>query len=146
MRCCYRMMGLCVLCALLGLTEWTPAQTGRKGAAQSKKPTPTPTPSAPAGGIVPRRVGQPAPTPYPPNTPPKRYVLKGKIYALFPQLSLAEVEHEAIADYMEAMTMKFPLKDKRLFDRLKAGDRISATLVVSQTSGDWWLEKVVKLK
>ncbi len=144
MPCCYRMILLCVLCALLGLTQWTPAQTARKRAA--KKPTPTPTSPPAAGGIVPRRVGQPAPTPYPPGTPPKRYALKGKIYALHPQLSLAEVEHEAIADYMEAMTMKFPLKDKRLFDRLKAGDRITATLVVSQTSGDWYLENVVKKK
>lgn len=141
---CYRMLTLGVLCALLGLTQVIPAQTVRQRA--TKKPTPTPTPPPTPGGIVPRRVGQPAPTPYPPGTPPKRYALKGKIQALFPQLSLAEVEHEAIADYMEAMTMKFPLKDKRLFDRLKVGDRIAATLVVSQTGGDWWLEKVVKLK
>lgn len=141
---CYRMLTLGVLCALLGLAQATPAQTVRQR--PTKKPTPTPTPPPTPGGIVPRRVGQPAPTPYPPGTPPKRYALKGKIYALFPQLSLAEVEHEAITDYMEAMTMKFPLKDKRLFDRLKVGDRISATLVVSQTGGEWWLEKVVKLK
>ncbi|MBI1766522.1 MAG: copper-binding protein [Acidobacteria bacterium] len=144
---CYRMMLLGGLCVVLGLTQGAPAQTGRKRAAQTKKPTPTPTPPPSATGIVPRRVEQqPAPTPYPPGTPPKRYVLKGKIYALYPQLSLAEVEHEAIADYMEAMTMKFPLKDKRLFERLKVGDRITATLVVSQTGGEWWLEKVVKLK
>ena len=136
------MLLLCAVCA--GLVVWAPAQTTRNRA-KTKKPAPTPVPQA-VGGITPRRVGEPAPTPPPPGTPPKRYALKGKVTDVHPSYSLVEVEHEAIADYMEAMTMKFPLKDAKLLARLKRGDRITATLVVSQTSGDWWLENVVVKK
>ena len=147
MRTTYRTIfsTLCVLLVCAGLAF---AQTSNKRATAKKKPTPTPqpTPAPAAGAITPRRVDQPPPQAPPPNAPPIRYPLKGKILELHRDYSLATVEHEAIPGYMEAMAMKFPLKDKRLFDRLKVGDRITATLVVSQTSGDWWLEKVVKLK
>ena len=43
---------------------------------------------------------------------------------------------------MEAMTMKFPVKDAKLLNDLKVGDLIQATLHVSQNSGDWWLTDI----
>jgi hypothetical protein len=148
MRTSYRTLSLCALCGLLICAGLAVAQTGNKRSTAKKKPTPTPqpTPAPTVGAITPRRVDQPPPQAPPPNAPPVRYPLKGKILELHRDYSLATVEHEAIPGYMEAMAMKFPLKDKRLFDRLKVGDRITATLVVSQTNGDWWLEKVVKQK
>lgn len=148
MRASYRVLSLCALSGLLVCASLAFAQTSSKRPTTKKKPTPTPqpTPAPVAGAITPRRVDQPPPQAPPPNAPPIRYPLKGKILELHRDYSLATVDHETIPGYMEAMAMKFTLKDKRLFDRLKVGDRISATLVVSQTSGDWWLEKVVKLK
>lgn len=147
MRTAYQTL-FCTLCVLLVCAGLTAAQTSSKRSTAKKKPTPTPqpTPAPTTGALTPRRVDQPPPQAPGPDTPPVRYPLKGKILELHRDYSLATVEHEAIPGYMEAMAMKFPLKDKRLFDRLKVGDRIAATLVVSQTSGDWWLEKVVKQK
>ncbi|NOT59276.1 MAG: copper-binding protein [Acidobacteria bacterium] len=114
-------------------------------AAQSKrKPVATPTPVA-GIGITPRPMGQtPATTPAPDvkNLPPKIYPLTGKVTAIYRELNTLEVEHDNIPDYMEAMTMKFPVKDPKLIKGLKVGDVIQARLHVSQNSGDWWLSDI----
>ena len=111
--------------------------------AQSKrKPTPTPVVGI---GITPRPMGQTqATTPAPDvkNLPPKIYLLTGKIGAIYRELNTLEVEHDTIPDYMEAMTMKFPVKDPKLIKGLKVGDVIQAKLHVSQNSGDWWLSDI----
>ena len=104
------------------------------------KATPTPTPVS-SVGITPRPM-TPTPTPDVNKLPPKLYSLTGKIGAIYRDLKTLEVEHEAIADYMEAMTMKFPVKDAKLLEGLKVGDMIQATLHVSQNSGDWWLTDI----
>ena len=80
------------------------------------------------------------------NLPPKIYALTGEITAVYREISTLEVEHDNIADYMEAMTMKFPVKDPKLMQGLKVGDRIQAKLHVSQNSGDWWLSDIRKRK
>ncbi len=52
------------------------------------------------------------------------------------------VEHEAVADYMPAMTMAFPVHDDpRVVAILRPGDRIEATLIVEKDR--YWLEKVL---
>ena len=43
---------------------------------------------------------------------------------------------------MEAMTMPFPLRDEKLLGRVKAGDKIQATVVVGGTKG-FRLENVI---
>lgn len=113
------------------------AQRKRKPAA---KATPTPAPTN-AVGITPRPMG-PTPTPDVKNLPPKIYALTGKIGAIYRELNTLEVEHETIPGYMEGMTMKFPVKDPKLIEGLKVGDRIQAKLHVSQNSGDWWLSDI----
>ena len=82
------------------------------------------------------------PTPEVKNLPPQIYALTGKIGAIYRELSTLEVEHETIPGYMEGMTMKFPVKDPKLMEGLKVGDRIQAKLHVSQNSGDWWLSDI----
>ena len=84
----------------------------------------------------------PTPTPDVRNLPPKIYPLIGKIEAIYRELNTLAVEHEAIPDYMEAMTMKFPVKDAKLIEGLKVGDMIEAKLHVSQNSGAWWLTDI----
>lgn len=75
------------------------------------------------------------------GAPQERYPFKGKIIKVHPQYRDVEIEHEAIPNYMEAMTMHFALKDESLYTKLKPGDTVRATLVV--VTNRWWLEEVV---
>nr|MDQ3013041.1 copper-binding protein [Acidobacteriota bacterium] len=73
--------------------------------------------------------------------PERRYTLTGKIVSIEREFKQVIVEHEEVKGYMEAMTMPFPMKDEKMRDRLKKGDKIQATLVVG--IGFWRLENVV---
>jgi protein SCO1 len=53
------------------------------------------------------------------------------------------VSHEAIPNYMPAMTMPFEARDANELRGLKAGDSISFRLVVTPTHG--WIEGITKL-
>jgi Cu/Ag efflux protein CusF len=144
--------------ALLALGAFAQAQAPRKRVkprtAKAKPATPKPAPSTPEPAtpsegslfnITPRR-SEPAATPAPAKLKPVIYKLRGKVLEVHRQPLQATVEHEEIPGYMGAMTMKFPLKNTRLADTLKPGDLIEATLFVSQTNGDWWLDEVVVKK
>jgi protein SCO1/2 len=72
----------------------------------------------------------------------RRFVLKGIVREVDATRSRVTVEHEAIAGYMEGMTMPFPVRDDpQVLRLLRAGDRIEATLVVEKDR--YWLEKVL---
>lgn len=84
------------------------------------------------------------PTPVPQAAKPeaeKRYALKGKVTKVERELKQVVIEHEEVKGYMEAMTMPFPMTDEKVLGKLKAGDKIEATLVVGV--GMWRLENVV---
>ena len=61
----------------------------------------------------------------------RHYALKGKIVALNAQDRTAAVNAAAIPNFMEAMTMDYPIKSKSDFTRLHVGDSITATVDVS---------------
>jgi len=72
----------------------------------------------------------------------KRYPLKGVITAVDAGKSELTVSHEAIPDFMAAMTMAFPVRDDPgVVSILRPGDRIEATLVVDGPK--FWLEQVL---
>jgi protein SCO1/2 len=71
----------------------------------------------------------------------KRYELAGKVLAVEPEKHQITVAHDAIKDYMPAMTMPFTLREDWPFKVLATGDRITATLVVDGTES--WLEEIV---
>jgi protein SCO1/2 len=71
----------------------------------------------------------------------KRYDLKGKVVNVDKRGSTVTIAHEAIPGYMEAMTMPFKLKDEWAFDKMEAGDQVSATLVIQGDRS--WLEAIV---
>src|ERR1700730_10726329 len=73
--------------------------------------------------------------------PEQRYPVKGTVVSVDKRGSTATIAHEAIPDYMEAMTMPFKLKDERLLKDLAEGDNVQATLVVAGLRS--WLEDVV---
>ena len=72
----------------------------------------------------------------------KRYTLKGVIRDVNAERSEITVEHEAIPEFMQGMTMAFPVRDDPQVTRLlRPGDKIEATLVVEKER--YWLEKIL---
>jgi protein SCO1/2 len=60
----------------------------------------------------------------------QRYELKGKIVSFNKAQQQVVIQHEAVPELMEAMTMPFTLKEDSAYDVMRAGDLIQATLVV----------------
>jgi protein SCO1 len=56
----------------------------------------------------------------------------------------AEVDHEAIPGFMDAMTMAYPVTDERVLASLSHGDEVTADVVV--VNGLPHLENIVILK
>jgi protein SCO1/2 len=70
----------------------------------------------------------------------KQYPLQGEVLAIDLAQGEATVAHEDIPGFMSAMTMRFPVGDKAVLGALGPGDRIEATLVV--TEARYWLEGI----
>jgi protein SCO1/2 len=73
-----------------------------------------------------------------------RYELKGKVIAVDRAKGEVTVDHEDIVGYMPAMQMPFPLRDTYALNDIGIGDRIQATLVV--TDEGYWLEQPIITK
>ena len=73
--------------------------------------------------------------------PEQRFDLRGKVVAVDKTQGTVTLAHDAIPNYMAAMTMDYPLKDKWAFDVLKPGQTIRATLVVAGDRA--WLQGIV---
>ncbi|HKS40128.1 MAG TPA: copper-binding protein [Blastocatellia bacterium] len=71
----------------------------------------------------------------------QRYDLKGVVVSVDKRGSTVTIAHEAIPNYMDAMTMPFKLKDEWAFDKMAPGNRVQATLVVDGLRS--WLENIV---
>ncbi|MBI3649752.1 MAG: SCO family protein [Acidobacteria bacterium] len=71
----------------------------------------------------------------------KRYELQGKVVNVDKPGKVVTIAHEKIAGYMEAMTMPFRLQDEALLNEMQDGDKVTATLVVSDSRS--WLEEVI---
>jgi len=61
----------------------------------------------------------------------KRYTMQGEIKALDPAAKSATIHAGKIGDWMEAMTMEYPIKPDTDFAKLHVGDRVQATVVVN---------------
>ena len=62
--------------------------------------------------------------------PEKHYQLIGEVKALDDKVQTATIQHQAIGDWMGAMTMEFPVRSKEEFAQLHVGDKITATVNV----------------
>jgi Cu/Ag efflux protein CusF len=60
----------------------------------------------------------------------KRYPMQGQVTALDATTHTATIGAGKIGDWMEAMTMEYPVKPDAEFAKLRVGDRIEATVVV----------------
>ena len=65
------------------------------------------------------------------TAPQKHYQVVGKVVSVNAKDRTAAIDAEAIKGYMEAMTMDYPIQSKEEFNALHPGDRITATLDVS---------------
>ena len=75
---------------------------------------------------------------------PKRvYVVKGVVVSVKPREKSVEIRHEAIPDYMPAMTMPFDVKNTNVLSGLEPGERVEFRLAVTDTDG--WIEEIKKV-
>jgi protein SCO1/2 len=72
------------------------------------------------------------------------FLVKGIVKELEPDGKTAVIQHEAISNYMQAMTMPFEVKDPAELRGLKVGDQIAFRLVVTRKEG--WMEGVSSLR
>ena len=61
---------------------------------------------------------------------PRRYPMRGVVKAVDTSAKTATIDGEKIGDWMEAMTMEYPVKPDSELQKLHVGDRIEATVVV----------------
>ena len=66
--------------------------------------------------------------PKPPEA--KRYPMEGTVKALDATSKTATIDAGKVGDWMEAMTMEYPVKPDAEFAKLHIGDKIQATVVV----------------
>ena len=68
------------------------------------------------------------------------FPLRGEVVRIDTAKLTLTVAHQAIPNYMNAMTMPFKVRDRNLLRPLAVGDSIQATLAVSRTES--WLEQI----
>ena len=67
----------------------------------------------------------------------KQYPMHGEVLRLDAQGKIAAIKAGKIGDWMEAMTMEYPVKEQPEFDKLHVGDKIDATVYVQGSS--YWV-------
>lgn len=68
-----------------------------------------------------------------PAQPSQRFHLRGKVVSVDVGNHSAAIDHDAIPGFMDAMTMSYPIPDKKVLSTLKPGDEITADVVVIDT-------------
>ena len=71
------------------------------------------------------------------DEPVKQYPMHGEVLRLDSDGKIAAIKAGKIGDWMEAMTMEYPVKDQADFEKLRAGEKISATVYVQGNS--YWV-------
>jgi protein SCO1/2 len=77
-----------------------------------------------------------------PAAPTKEFQMRGEVTGLDAGGHVATIKHEAIAGFMGAMTMGYPVKDTTEFSKLAVGESITAT--VYQNGDDFWIGNIQK--
>jgi protein SCO1/2 len=78
-----------------------------------------------------------------PAAPAKEYKLDGVIVRLDAQVRTAVIKHQKIEGWMEAMTMEFPVREPKEFEKLAPGKHITATVYV--TDDGYWIGNIAVL-
>lgn len=73
---------------------------------------------------------------------PKQYPFHGTVVSVDPDAKVASIHNEDIAGWMSAMTMEYPFQNRAELESLHPGDRIDAT--VNVTDDRYWLTNIHK--
>jgi protein SCO1 len=73
----------------------------------------------------------------------RSYSARGVVEQIAPDLSQVTIHHQAIPGYMMEMTMDFPVKNNNELKGISPGDKITFTLVVSETND--WVENIQRV-
>jgi protein SCO1/2 len=73
----------------------------------------------------------------------KVFEVKGLVSEVRPRQKEVEIKHEAVPDYMPAMTMPFDVRDTNELAGLQAGDRVIFRLQATDT--DAWIDHIRKI-
>ena len=76
------------------------------------------------------------------DEPVKQYAMHGEVLRLDAQGKIAAIKAGKIGDWMEAMTMEYPVKEQPEFDKLHVGAKISATVYVQGNS--YWVAGIAE--
>ncbi len=71
------------------------------------------------------------------------FAVRGVVRETQPDRGMIVVRHEAISNYMAAMTMPFKVRDPRAIAAVQAGDAITFELHVTETES--WVDDIVKV-
>jgi protein SCO1/2 len=71
------------------------------------------------------------------------YQVKGVIKEISADRKQAQIAHENIPGYMEAMTMMFDVKDPKELEGLQPNDQVSFRMIVTEDDG--WIDQVKKI-
>ncbi|HYG34138.1 MAG TPA: copper-binding protein, partial [Clostridia bacterium] len=72
------------------------------------------------------------------------FQVKGVVNRVKPDEKQVYIKHEAIPDYMPAMTMPFDVKDTNELAGLEPGQAITFRLIVTDTDG--WIDQIRKVE
>jgi protein SCO1/2 len=78
------------------------------------------------------------------STNERFFLVKGVVREIFPEKKQIRIAHEAIPDYMDAMTMAFEVKDAKELTKASPGDSIRFRMIVTETDG--WIDNIMKLE
>jgi protein SCO1/2 len=78
----------------------------------------------------------------PAPAPEQTLVVNGLVKELEPDGKTVVIQHEAVSNYMAAMTMPFEVRDPKELRGLKPGDAISFRLIL--TSKEGWIEGITR--
>jgi protein SCO1 len=87
-----------------------------------------------ASGCKQPGAGAPSGTASPAAGELKTFPIRGKVVSVDAKGGSIDLDHEAVPGFMDAMTMTYKLKDPSVAGELHPGDRITAKLLVRQTS------------
>ena len=54
----------------------------------------------------------------------------------------ATIKHDKIGDWMDAMTMEFPVRDAVEFAKLRSGEKITATVHTRPDTFEYWITDI----
>ncbi len=74
--------------------------------------------------------------------PEKTYALRGTIVSLDAPSRTATIKHGKIGDWMDAMTMEFPVRDAAEFAKLRPGEKITATVHTRPDTFEYWITDI----